>query len=290
MKKKWNVVDTVILLLIAAALAVCLLFLRSRGTIGPAATQPMRFTVELTEVRQNTVDMMKVGELVRDGADGTHLGTLVSVESIPYEVSEYSPVLGKYVTYTVPDLLRVYMEVECEGRETEKDMIFGENTFRIGNSLYVKGKGYAGGGYVVGLNRMDGEEVKEQREPSGSTEIEYVLRIEGIRDFSMEALHEGDCVYEKDSGALMGTITAVKSEPYTTVELGPDGNVVVAERPEYHRVWLTMRARCDDTEKSYFIDDKVEFKLGSDIVINTKYNECWASYDTLLSLDGKAVS
>ena len=60
MKKRFNIVDAALILLLVAAVAVCFLFLRSRGAISEEKTAtPMSFIVELKDVRQGTIDAVE---------------------------------------------------------------------------------------------------------------------------------------------------------------------------------------------------------------------------------------
>lgn len=285
MKKRFNVVDAALLLLIAAAVVVCLLFLRQRGTIASAVeTKPMRFTVELREVRDETMALFEVGQEIYRSTDGVYLGTLADYYSEPYTKEEYSQTLERYVTYECEGLSRVYLVIEGQGYETATDIFISDVKVKIGDELYVKGKGFAGAGYITGLDTLGADEVKNTALSSGDTPLTYSIRVSNVRDFTVDALHVDDRVYDKSTGALLGVIKDIEERPYYAFEMDAQGKGILVEREGRTELILRMESACTETERSYFIDGRNELKVGAELTFVTKYVHSELRYHELLQV------
>ena len=285
MKKKFNVVDAVLVLLLVAAVAVCLLFLRQRGTIASQTeTSPMRFTLELREVQPETMALFETGQSIYRSTDGVYLGVLADYYSEPYTKTEYSQLLEKYVTYECEDLYRVYLVIEGQGYETAADVVISDVTVKIGDEVFVKSKGYAGAGFITGIDTMGAPAVENTAVGLGDTAVTYSIRISGVRDFTADAFSVGDRVYDKSTGALLGVVKDIEIVPDFAYEMGADGKGVTVEKDGRWRVFLTLEARCTETDNSYFLDGKNELKVGAELVMATKYVKCEMRYHELLQV------
>lgn len=283
MKKRFNVVDAALILLIVAAVAVCFLFLRQRGTIASQDdTSAMRFTVELREVRQGTIDCLEKGKNVYRSTDGVYLGTLADYYYEPYTKTDYSQTLGRYVTYACEDLYYLYLVIEGDGTQTATDVTVSGVNVRIGDEIYVKGKGYAGAGYIVGVDTMGAPDVEDANTGLGDTIVTYQARVSGVREFTARALAVGDRVYDNTTGSLLGVVTEVDLQPEYVSEMDAEGNGVTVEKLGRYRVILTLEARCTETENSYFLDGKCELKVGAELIVKTKLAKCEMYYHSIL--------
>lgn len=286
MKKKFNVVDAVLILLLLAAVAACVLFLRQRGTISaPGSNEPMRFTVELREVQPETIALFERGQNVYRSTDGVYLGTLADFYSETYTKTEYSTLLERYVTYECEGLYRTYLVIEGPGYETATNVYINDVSVKIGDEIYVKAKGYAGAGFITGIDTMDAPHAENTAVGLGETELTYRVRISDVRDFTAQALHVGDRVYDQSTGALLGAITEMEVGPYYVYEMDGEGNGVRVEKDGRCQILLTLDGRCTETDNSYFIDGRNELKVGAELVMATKYVKCEMRYHELLSVE-----
>lgn len=286
MKKKFNAVDVLLILLLAAAVVVCALFLRQRGTLaGQTETSPMRFTVELREVQQGTIDCLEIGKNVYRSTDGTYLGTLADFSCAPYTKTEYSQELERYVTYPCEGYYALSLVIEGEGYETTTDVVISGVTVRIGDEIYVKGKGYAGAGYIVGVDTMGAEPVADETIGLGDTLVTYEARVSGVREFTANAFSVGDRLYDDTTGSLLGVVTAVDVQREYVPEMDAEGNGITVEKDGRYCVILTLEDRCTETENSYFLDGKCELKVGAELIVRTKLCRCEMHYHAILATE-----
>lgn len=285
MKKRFNIVDALLILLIVAAIAVCFLFLRSRGSIGPAEGTDVHFTVELRRVSREMIDRVEaagIGSNVYRSTDGEYLGTLEDFRYETHVETEFASALGEYAQYEVSDRYLLYLDVVGQGTQSATDISVNGSVIKIGQEIFVKGKGYAAGGYVVGVS-VD-EMVEDSAVGVGDKELVYSVRFEDIRAFTAEQFRVGDRLYDNATGVNLGVITDVDIRPYADVRMDENGNAKFCEKPGKYSAYVTLTARCTETENSYFIDGRSELKVGAMLQGRTKWVLCGFTYNELLEV------
>lgn len=283
----FNWVDAVIVLLVLLAAASALL-LRGKSTGSLQKTSTMRYTVELKNVPQETVDRLVLGGSVFRSTDSVYLGTLASFKTEPYTQMEYAPGQGTFVTYPCEGRYFLYLTIENEGYETAESIVIGGVPIRVGQELFVKGKGYAGGSYVVGIDTLNAPTQDSAATPAGTTVLTYTAEIRDVRAFTTDALHVGDRIYEQKTGALLGVISDVALTPSYEWRVNADGETVRAEREGRSIALLTVESACTETNDAYFLDGRSEWKSGAEVQIESKYVSCQLCYRELLHVgDGE---
>ncbi len=116
------------------------------------------------------------------------------------------------------------------------------------------------------VNRVESSGVDESAEKTT-----YTAFVDKVRMPTVDALHEGDLIFDDKTGICIGEIKGVKYEPlfYNL----PDGNggVVRAQYPDYYRVTMTIEGSVIEKEDGYFVDGVVELKVNSEMDVFTKY-------------------
>ncbi len=111
--------------------------------------------------------------------------------------------------------------------------------------------------------------VVNQKESAGVDASEEL--IDEVRMATVNALHEGDKIYDEKTGICLGTITAVKHEPFLKNVLLNDGTIQPVEFPDYYSVTLTIDGPVVEKDEGYFVDGVVEMKANSEMNVATKY-------------------
>lgn len=162
-KSKFNLVDILLILGIVITLAACLyVFISLKDTsAAPAADSvKMVFTVELKQKEQSVVDAFtkalenggscfvsekeKAPAVIKDVAVSTAKKSSSDMQTGEAKLSD---VEGRY------DLL---ITLEAEGTMTEKDILAdGTAPVKVGDEISVKGKGFAGYGFITSLELAD---------------------------------------------------------------------------------------------------------------------------------------
>ena len=95
--------------------------------------------------------------------------------------------------------------------------------------------------------------------------------IDEVRMPTVNALHEGDKIFDEKTGICIGTITGVSHKPYMKGVIAADGSVKQVEYPDYYSVSLTIEGPVVEKEEGYFVEGVVELKTNSEMNVVTKY-------------------
>lgn len=98
----------------------------------------------------------------------------------------------------------------------------------------------------------------------------YTFKVEEIRSMSVESVKVGDILYEKDSKTVLGTVTAIDTEPYSEGLIDRDGQFHMAPVPEKYNLFITVNGRVLATENRYLAEGVLELKINSDIQLITQ--------------------
>lgn len=104
-----------------------------------------------------------------------------------------------------------------------------------------------------------------------AAQMTYTARIQQVRMVTINALHEGDKVFDEKTGVCVGTIKGISHEVHTKNVLQQDGTTRAVEYPDYYNVFLTIEGPVIEKEEGYFAEGLVELKANSDFKIQTKY-------------------
>jgi hypothetical protein len=247
----------------------------------------MSFIVELKDLRQGTIDTVeaaRIGSNVYRSTDGTYFGKLTGFGYEPYTKTEYNESLGRYVTFEIADAYTLELEITGDGVETATDISISGIPVKVGQETFVKGKGYAGKGYVIVVSNNGAAPVADESVGIGDKELVYSVRFEDIRAFTAEQFHVGDRLYDNATGVNLGVITDVDIRPYADVRMDENGNAKFCEKPGKYSACVTLTARCTETENSYFIDGRSELKVGAMLQGRTKWVLCGFTYNELLEV------
>ena len=155
MKKKINFIDILIVLFVVFALLfVVKYFSTSSKKANDAPT--VSYVVELKSVIADSVEVFKEGLDVKDSIKGGYLGKITKVEVKDNVEIRENTVDGKFVKSTFPNKKDVYVTIE--GTPTtfsDSDIMFANQSVKIGKVMYLKTKDFVGHGYVTGIQIMD---------------------------------------------------------------------------------------------------------------------------------------
>ena len=107
--------------------------------------------------------------------------------------------------------------------------------------------------------------------------VSYVVKIERVRNTSLDNVFSGDILYDETSGNAIGTITAVNSQPSQMVMDCPDGTVKLADVENRIDLYLTVEADAVVNESGTFVNKTYELLVGSKKKFYTKYISCEGS-------------
>ena len=88
------------------------------------------------------------------------------------------------------------------------------------------------------------------------------LMIERVREFSVEAVHEGDIFYEQ-FGGLLGRVVRVEVAPSDDILRRTDGTAVVAPVEGRYNVFVTLESRGNVNNAGFFVGGNNQLAVGA---------------------------
>lgn len=99
----------------------------------------------------------------------------------------------------------------------------------------------------------------------------YTAYIDEVRMATVNALHEGDAIFDEKTGVCIGTIESISYKPFQKGVMLENGEVGIAEFPDYYSITLTIAGNVIEKEDGYFAEGTVELKANSEMNVYTKY-------------------
>lgn len=155
-KMKFNIMDLLILLAIAAVAAVLLyVFVLSENTpvdsLGGAQTTKITYVIEVTGVDDALSDNIAVGETLIDAAKKMNIGTIVAVESQPYVYLGKNITEGAMELTTVDGKSTIYVTVEADASLAGISYSISGYEIYVGEKVYLSLPNFTGSGYCISL-------------------------------------------------------------------------------------------------------------------------------------------
>jgi len=101
--------------------------------------------------------------------------------------------------------------------------------------------------------------------------IVYTVKINGVRDFTLDYYVVGTPVYERFSGNRIGVVSDVRHEPAFVNHVMDDGSVVNMERPGIIIIYVDIETKGFSTERSYFTEESFELRVGGQVSLWFRY-------------------
>ena len=102
-------------------------------------------------------------------------------------------------------------------------------------------------------------------------EFEYVVKVESVRQYTIDALQKKGKVTDKKSTLDLGEIIDVEYEKTKFTSSTADGRIVDASQPDRFTAFVTIRTRGKESDNSYITADSNELSVGRNTEIYTKY-------------------
>lgn len=116
-------------------------------------------------------------------------------------------------------------------------------------------------------------------------EFEYVVRVEAVRQYTIDALNKKGVVTDKKSTMDLGEIVSVEYEPATMTSQTADGKLVNAALPEKYTALVTIRTTGKESDNSYITADSNELSVGRTTELFTKYVHTSGSIESVKKIN-----
>lgn len=115
-----------------------------------------------------------------------------------------------------------------------------------------------------GSSSGQGEEIKMEK-------AIIVLKVENVREATVNALEKGHMVLSEETNSIIGPIIDTLVYPYEDEIEMLDGSLVFAEVPEKYTILVSLDASLLERETGYFSEGITEMKINSLFKFYTKY-------------------
>ncbi|MCL2396823.1 MAG: DUF4330 domain-containing protein [Defluviitaleaceae bacterium] len=147
-KPRFNIIDAVVILAIIAVIAAGIwYFSTARGgdQVG------VYFVVEFRGRMPGFEDNIAVGGEIRDSIRNVLLGRVVYVDVQPATQTTFDNETGVFMLADLPDRYDVYVTIRGNGTENNSEIRSEGELVRIGQEMFLRGRGYAGIGFITHL-------------------------------------------------------------------------------------------------------------------------------------------
>ena len=134
-----NIVDLVVIVLIAVVATRVGLRARVMRTVNPGALKTVEAVLLVEDVRPATAAALAVGDTIFNTKSNAVLGELVDKKVVP-AVKEVETADGQLKLAEAPYRKDVYITVRGQGQVTENVIILGGYEMRVGAAAQVKGQ------------------------------------------------------------------------------------------------------------------------------------------------------
>ncbi|MBO4831140.1 MAG: DUF4330 family protein [Oscillospiraceae bacterium] len=157
-KVKLNIFDIVIICLAIAAAAAFYFIFSGASAAGVTSQQStVRYTVQLDSAPDGTADLIDIGDALQENVKKFSIGTVTGVEFSQGTTLTEDHENGCFIDTPVPGYESIRITIEAPAVETDRNITVGGGfVVRVGAPVSVTGPGYAGGGYIVEIERGDG--------------------------------------------------------------------------------------------------------------------------------------
>lgn len=111
--------------------------------------------------------------------------------------------------------------------------------------------------------------------------IEYVLKAEKVRMFTVDAFEIGDTVYDDESSKPIGVITKVDYKPTEQYFYKNDGTIVKSVMPERYDAYVTIECDARISDDGYYANGTKQIAKFSTIKITTQKVEVTTKVDSV---------
>ncbi|MBZ4645599.1 MAG: hypothetical protein PWR27_484 [Petroclostridium sp.] len=146
-----SLIDLLIVLVIFSAAAGIYIKYFAKSGPGEELSRKVQYDVEIKAQTKEFADVIKVGDEIRESIKGNYLGKVVKKQVLPATDVTKNLEKGKFEKVEIPNAYDVILTLEANGAVTPDSILAEGVEIKVGQRLYVKGKGYAGASFIIGI-------------------------------------------------------------------------------------------------------------------------------------------
>lgn len=151
-KKRFNLLDLLIVVVIIAILGGGWYVYSKYIDAQQKNKTAIEYEVELKGVDENFLNAIAKGDPLRESVKGNNLGFVEQKLVVPASNINTDFLNGRYVAVPVPDKQDLILKISAVASVSDRSITVGGLEIKIGQKIFVKGKGYAKEGYVLNID------------------------------------------------------------------------------------------------------------------------------------------
>ena len=116
---------------------------------------------------------------------------------------------------------------------------------------------------------------------TSDTKFYVTFAIEPVRDFSLEAISEGDIFYKQHEQQPMGKVVSLRVEQAKEVIKHPDGKPTYAPMEQKYCLFMTLECAGNVSGRGYFVNGNLQVSEGGDLIIQSNMVVCGARIERI---------
>ncbi len=149
-EKKWTFIDTLIVVLVAAIVAVGAVMLKP-GAGAKSNKEKVSFTVLIQNKERELADAIEPGAKAVLSLTEKDSGIVTNVAKENAVHMTFNSLDGTYSNVETEDNVDIYVTIEADCEISDKAIKTGDTTIKVGAELPVRGRGFATSGYVIDI-------------------------------------------------------------------------------------------------------------------------------------------
>ncbi len=153
-KVRFNAIDAVILLILAAAAGILLyilVFSKDTAQTTEGTTRTIQYVVEVANIDDHYADAAKAGQPVQDAVKRKQIGKVVGVQTYPYEKNTFSYDTGKTTVSGADGMITMKITIEADVTETDRAFTVDGCEIRVGEQYSLMLPGMYGVGFCTDI-------------------------------------------------------------------------------------------------------------------------------------------
>ncbi len=106
---------------------------------------------------------------------------------------------------------------------------------------------------------------------AAETMLTYTVRVESVRQYAVDAVKEGDSLYDSKDDVCLGTIRAVEAKAASTAVRNSEGELAEGTVEGRYDMYLTVETPVKNTNGRFFVNGTNEISANSKVEVRTKY-------------------
>lgn len=145
----FNILDILILIIVVLIIGGGIYAYGQYKSNQEANRQTVEYEVEIKEVDEKFVSAINKGDFIRESVKGNNLGRVAGTSYAQATNINEDFINGRYVIAEVPGKLDLVLKLTADANVTSRSVKVGGLDIRTGKKITIKGKGYAGEGFIL---------------------------------------------------------------------------------------------------------------------------------------------